>query len=457
MNLVKTYFKISERNSTFTKEIVAGLIIFISMFYIIPVQGGMLGNANGISSGTIGIVTAITAGLASISMGIFANYPVALASGMGVNAFIAFTLISGGMPFEAAMSAVLISGLIFVVVSVTPVRKMILDAIPDDIKKAISIGVGLFLMFVALINTGIIIPGGGTPVALGKFDNPALILGLFAIGLSITLWILDVRGGILISMIVVVIVGLILKSSGLSSMHDNTEVLPNLNFDLSTYSSDFKNVGSIFGKSITTLANTKETWENPTWYLAILTIFLNTFFDASGTLFGLNESIEKEHQADKKTNRKVLVVDAISTATGSLFGATSVTIFAESTAGVQYGGRTGITSITVGLLFLLSIPIIPLLGTLFTAPVTAGAIVMIGILMSSKLKDINVDDKVYLVSSIFTIMFMILGYSIGTGIVIGLLTFVILMLCTGRYKEVNWMLYVLSPVLVMFLIIPIWV
>ncbi len=462
------FFGLHQRKSNIRTEIIAGLIIFATMFYIVPVQGGMIGGVLGDpnAAATIGVITAITAGLTTIFAGIYGRHPIALASGMGVNAFVAYTLILGGMSYASAMSAVLMSGIIFIVISVTSVRGKILNAIPDDLKKAISIGVGLFLMFVALTNGGVIYNMGnnpylGTPTGLGPLSDPAVLLTIFAIMITIVLWLLDVPAAVLLAMVVTVVVGVVIGFTGWTTTAVDTSGipigLPSFDMNWSNYAASFTNMGNYFGQSFIGLGNVKETWADPTWYMAIFVLFLNDFFDTAGTLFGINEAMSKDIEVDEDTNKRVLIVDAIGTTVGSVFGATNVTTFAESTAGVQYGGRTGITSIVTGILFLLSAPIIPLITPLMTSSVTAGAIVLIGVLMASKLKDINVEDRVYLVSSIFTIMFMILGYSIGTGIVIGLLTFIILMLITGRIKELDIFLIASSPLFLAFLILPMFV
>ncbi len=464
MNSIKKYFEIEERGSNFKKEIIGGIIIFLAMFYIVAVQGYMVGDAIAKTGGPdnavagVMIVTAITAGLTSIFMGTYAKHPVALASGMGVNAYIAYSLIFGGMPWEAALSAVLMSGIIFIIISATPARGKIINAIPDDIKKAISIGVGLFLMFVALVNGGIINPNpGGTPVELGKFIDPFVILSLISIFTIIILWILKVEGAVLIGMIVTLVLGLVFSYSGWKTdLTYADSFLPGYQgFAMGDYGASFVAVGELFGKSISSLWNKADaTWANPTWYLAIFILFINDFFDTTGTLMGVNQNLEVQGVVpEEKYMKRALIVDALGTTVGSVFGSTNVTSFAETNAGVVYGARTGLAPVVVGILFLATIPVIPFLQPLLTPSVTCGAIVLIGVMMASQLKGLNYDDPVVTTASIFTIMFMIFSYSIGTGIVMGLLTYVLLMVVTGKFKEVDWMLYVLSPILLIFLLV----
>ncbi len=453
------FFGLHQRGTSIKTEIIAGTIIFMSMFYIVGVQMSMLGMATGINAGSFGIVTALAAGLTSILMGLYANHPGSLAPGMGVNAFVAFTLIlGGGMDYQAALSAVLISGLIFILISVTPIRGRIMNAIPSDLKKSISIGVGLFLLFVALTDGGVIDSQpieDGTPTLLGDLKDPFVLLSLFGITLTIILWVLEVPAGILIGMATTMVVGVLISLTGWESSNPD-QLLPTLSFNSADYAEAFVGVGDLIGGAFIGLGKVDHTWANPTWYMAIFTLFLMDFFDTTGTLFGLNSQMG-DFEVDEETNRRVLIVDAIGTAGGAVMGSTNITIFAESATGIQAGGRTGLTSITVGVLFLLSIPLIPLLQPLMTYSVTAGPVFLIGIAMASNLKDFNTEDKVILSSSITTIMFMILGYSIGLGIVMGLLLYIILMVVTGRWTELDIALIATSPLFVAFLVLPLFV
>ncbi len=457
------YFGLHQRNTNVKREMMAGLVIFMSMFYIVAVQMAFFGGTDGISAGTFGIITALSAGLISILMGVWANHPAALAPGMGVNAFVAFTLLIGTDPIslEAALSAVLISGLLFILISVTPVRGKIMDSIPEDLRKAIAIGVGLFLMFVALTDGEVIMnfsddPFLGTPTALGPLNDPFVLLSVFGIVLTLVLYVLEVPAGVLIAMGVTAAVGVVIGWTGWEVTVTSSGAplsLPQLTFDGSEYAKSFTDLPQLVGAAFTGLGKASETWANPTWYMAIFTLFLMDFFDTAGTIFGLNSAME-DVEISEQTTRRVLIVDAIGTTTGAVLGTTNVTTFAESATGIQAGGRTGLTSITTGALFLLSIPIIPLLAPLFTYSVTAGPVVLIGIAMASNFKGFNTEDKVVLTSSIMLIMFMILGYSIGLGIVVGLLVYILLMTITGRFSEMDWALVATSPLFLAFLILP---
>ncbi len=462
VNFIDGYFKISKRNSTIGREIVSGLIVFISMCYIIFVQESILSdginlwNTNHpndqviIPKWTFGIITALSAAFSSILMGMYANYPVSLASGMGANAFISYTLIATGKINPLAVFvAVFLSGVIFVIVSLSGLRKKILNSIPNDIKTAISIGVGFFIMYIALSNSGIIIGGNGTITSIGSLKDPSVLLAMFAIIVTIILWIYDLKGYIIIAIVSTLVLGLILNLSGLES---ESNPLPSFGWGELNYKESFKGINVLFGQSFIQMGNVKQVWANPEFYIALLTLFLTDFFDTAGTLFGINENIDFEDK--EKCVNKALIVDAVSTTACSIIGATNVTSFAESTSGVQNGARTGLTSIVTGILFLLSIPFIPLLGGLITPSVTTGAMIIVGISMAKSLTKIEFEDKVIASSSILIIILMMLTYSIGTGIVLGLLIYIILMIATGRIKEVDNYLMAFSPMLLLFIILP---
>ncbi len=446
-----SFFKIKERGSSVKKELMAGAIVFMAMFYITAVQGSFFGG-HGASAATFMIVAALTAGLMSMFMGLWVDQPISLASGMGVNAFVAFTLLTGGMELSSALSAVMISGIIFIIVSVTPVRSKIMNSIPGDLKKAISIGVGLFLLYLAVVNAGLIGAGGGTPTFLGNLKDPAVLLGIIGIMLTFILWAWEVEGAVLIAMAVTIAIGLIMNYSGLDALKDNNQ-LPSFEGSFSGYEEAFTSLGNVIGQSFVGLTKVDQTWANPTWYMAIAILFMMDFFDTTGTLFGIRDAME-EIEVTEEDNKKVLIVDAIGTAFGSICGTTNITIFAESTAGVNAGGRTGLTAVTTGVLFLLSIPVLPILSPLLSYSVTSGAIVLIGVMMAMQLKNINNEDKVTLIASVTIIMMTVLTYSIGTGIVMGLLVYIILMIATGRWSEMDIMLIASSPLFLAFLVLP---
>lgn len=474
MNTIKNYFKVEERGSSVSKEIVAGVIIFVSMFYIVALQAGWLGAAFAqeagtsdiIAMGSIGILVALTAGLSSWFMGLYANAPLSLASGIGVGSFVAFSMTADSgmdLSYSSAMFAIMVSGLLFMITSITPLRKRILDAIPGDMKNAISVGIGFFLMFIALYNSGIIGAGsGGTPTYVGNLKDPAIILALLGIMITIVLWLYKVKGGVLIAMGITIAIGLLFGLFGdWTSTSDNISNIPSLsNITWDNYASSWQYIPDALGRPILGF-DVNETLANPSWYLGVIILFLNDFFDTAGTIMGVNAVIDKDseekgikYRTDSEGDKRILIVDSTSTFVGSFIGTTNVTVLSESNAGIMYGGRTGITACTSGTLFLCSIPLIPLLTPLFTAAITAGAIVLVGIMIGSLITTLNTKDNVILVSTIFTIMFMILGYSIGVGIVAGLLSYVILMLLTGRYKELNWELVATCPLFLAFIIAP---
>lgn len=459
------FFEVGKRKSNFKKEVFGGIIVFLSMAYIIFVQAAILSDGIGIWNAnnpgqefiipvsTIMIITALTAGVSSIFMGVYAKYPVSLASGMGLNAFVAYSLIPVIGP-EAAFTAIFISGLIFIIVSVTGLRKRILNAIPNDIKVAISVGVGFFIVYVALANTGIIVQGNGTPTALGDFSDPAVLLAIFGIVFTLILFILNITNAAIYGIFATVALGLIFNVSGLTG---TATPMPSFNFDSLNYSESFGSLGELVFIPFKGMSSAS-TWTSPEFYLAIFILFLTDFFDTAGTLFSINESSNLEdNESYEKSMNKALKVDATSTMFCSMFGATNVTSYVESNVAISQGSRTGITPIVCGILFLLTIPIIPLLEGLVTSATTAGSLFIVGILMCKNIKRINFDDGSILATTFTIIIFTLLSYSIGTGVVLGLLVYIITMIFTNRYKELDSFLYIISPFLLLFLILPIFI
>ncbi len=461
LSFLDNNFEISKRNSNFKTEIIGGLIVFVSMVYIIFVQASILSEGIAIwntsnpdqvfdiSVETIMIITAITAALSSIIMGVYAKYPVSLASGMGINAFVAYSLLPVIGPYGSFL-AIFLSGVLFLVVSFTGMRKRILASIPDDIKTAIAVGVGFFIVYVALANSGIIVQGNGTPTGIGDLSDPAVLVGVFGIILTIILFILGYKAASIMGIGGAILFGLILNYSGAGV----EGTLPEFNFDSLNYGEAFKDLGEFAFIPFRHIAD-KNIWASPEFYLAIFILFLTDFFDTSGTLFSINEAIDSDAKQDYDKNiDKALKVDAISTTVCSLIGATNVTSYAESISGVTSGARTGLAPVVTGTLFLLSIPLIPLFGGLVTSATTAGALFIVGVLMFRSIVRINLKETPILISSFVIIIFTLLTYSIGTGIVFGLLFYIISMVASNRYKEVDVMLYAITPLLLAFIILP---
>ncbi len=446
---IDSFFKISERGSTFSKELIGGLTIFLAMFYILPVNADMLGRT-GMSFSAVFAATAIAAGIASILMGLLANYPIGLASGMGINAFFTYTVcISLKVPWEEALAAVLISGVLFLVISLTNLRKKLINAIPKDFKLFIGAGIGFFIAFIGLKNAGIIVPNADTGVALGNLAHPAVLLGLGGIILSLILFARENKFAVIISIAAVGIVGVILGL--LKVPHMPAYKVDNLGSVL-----DLKET---FGKAFTAIPSL---FKRPEAFAIIFTFLYVDFFDTAGTLVAVGHDAGLlNEEGELVGDRRAFLADAVGTVAGAALGTSTVTSFVESTTGIQSGSRTGLTAVVVGVLFLLSLLIYPFFGFavsindggVFYSPVTSMALVLVGALMVTSLKGIDWDNPITVTSGFLAIAFMVFAGSIADGIAFGLLTYIIMMLVTKRHKELNVTLYVLAGLFLVNLVL----
>lgn len=449
------FFKIEERGSTITKELLGGLTIFLAMVYILPVNSGILSSAGtGLSFGAVFAATAIAAGLSSIIMGLVANYPVGLASGMGVNALFVYTGVYalGFTGFEA-LAAVLISGILFLVISLTGVREAVINAIPKNLKLAIGAGIGFFIAFIGFQHAGIITDSPATLVTLGDLSHPTVLLALGGILLVFLLYAMNnkiTHYAVIISIVCVGVVGVVLGVL-FPSLED---VMPTLTNDSAGSLSD---MGSVFGKAITSIPSLLS---NPMSYALIFSFLFVDFFDTSGTLVAVGHDANLFDKEGNLMNAdKALLADAIGTVAGAVLGTSTVTSFIESSTGIKQGSRTGLTAVTVGVLFLLSLLIYPAFGFVSSIsanglePVTALALVYVGALMIGQLKNIDWNDNVIVSVSFLTIMIMLLAYSISDGIAFGFIFYTFMMVFSKRRKELNWILYVLTILFVIHYIV----
>ncbi len=439
MESIIKFFKIKERGSTIKTEILAGLTTFLAMAYILPVNSGML-SETGMPIAGVFFATVIASMLAAFIMGWIANYPVALAPGMGINAFFTYTVVFGyGLSWEAALAAVFISGILFLILSISGLRKLIIDAIPQGLKYAVGAGIGFFITFIGLKNMGIIVSDPATFVTLGDLGHPAVLLGIFGLFLVVILYSMGNKFSLIIAIGVTAILGIILGAAGVSTMPamaESTEGL--LSGARETFGAAFRGFGELF--------------RTPQALFIIFTFLFVDFFDTAGTLIAVgNRAGLIDENGELKNGNRALLADSVGTVAGSMLGTSTVTSYIESSTGIEQGGRTGLTAITVGILFLLSLALYPIIG-IFTgiydpvtdivySPVTSMALVMVGALMVSQLKNINWDDKPLLISAFLTIVFMIFTFSIAEGIAIGFVFFPIAMIFSGRKDEVSPIMY----------------
>ena len=424
--MLEKLFKLSSHKTTVKTEILAGLTTFLAMAYILAVNPGMLG-ATGMPVQSVFLATAIASGIASILMGVLANYPVSLAPGMGVNAFFTYTVcMQFGYSWQAALAAVFVSGIIFIVISVTGLRKMIINAIPQQLKLAIGAGIGFFIAFIGLKNAGIIVANESTFVALGKLTDPVVLLAIFGLALTLILLAKKVTAAVFWGLIGTAVVGVIAGLCGVANMPQ----LP------TAFMSGF---GELFA--------------HKDFIVVIFSFLFVDFFDTAGTLVAVaNRAGLVNEKGELENIEKALLSDSVGTCVGAVLGTSTVTSFVESTSGVEVGGRTGLTAVTTGVLFLLSIVFFPLLSVV-TSAVTAPALIVVGILMAQQLGGIEWDNFIFASTGFMAIIMMILCYSISDGIALGFITYGAVMLGSGKAKEVRPIIWILDIVFILYFII----
>ncbi|HZY64659.1 MAG TPA: NCS2 family permease [Rubrobacteraceae bacterium] len=432
------FFGFSERGTSFRTEIVAGLTTFMTMAYIIFVNPAILGTeGTGLPIPGVFFATCVAAAAACIAMGLFANFPVALASGLGLNAIVAFTLILGiGLPWQQAMAVVVVEGALVTILVLTNLREAVLNAIPMSLKFAIAVGIGLFIAFIGLKNGGIVVQDPATYLALGDFTQGPVLLAVFGLILTLALVARQIRGGILAGIVLTGVVGMVFGIIPLP------ETLVDFRFDTSTIGGGVLAVPQVLQISLIPV---------------IFALFMTDFFDTMGTIIAVGQEgklLDEEGRPPQV--KRILLVDSLAAAGGGAMGASSVTSYIESGSGVAEGGRTGLTSVVVGLLFLLALPFAPLVSVfggsipipgpeegqqIFVSPVTAPALVVVGYLMITAVRFIpweRVDDAI---PAFLTILTLPLTFNIAYGIGFGFISYVLIKLARGKPGEVHPLLY----------------
>ena len=430
MEFLSNYFKFKEKETNFKSETIGGITTFLTMAYALFLIPSVLSEA-GMPQGSVFVATGLAAALGTLIMGIFANFPMGLAPGVGLNAFFAYSVCLGmGIKWEIALSGVLASGIIFLIISATGLREMIIKAIPTNLKFAVSAGIGLFIAFIGLKNAGIVVANSATFVGLGDLTDPTVLLSIFGV---IAISIFMVRGSkiaIFLGMGLTAIVGMI---TGLIDIPTSVISMPPSMAP--TFGAAIKNLGNIF---------------NPEMILVIFTFLFMDFFDTAGTLVAVGSKVGLlKKDGSIENGSKALLADSVATCIGSIFGTTNTTSYVESLSGASVGAKTGFSSVVVGGLFLVSLFFSPLL-TVITSAVTAPALIIVGSLMCSSLKEIEWERSEIAIPSFLTILLMPLTYSIGEGIACGFLTYVILMIFKGKAKKVHPVMYVLALLFVIY-------
>ena len=441
---MKKYFEFDKLGTNYRREVIGGLTTFLAMAYILIVNPLML-SLDGITGipdemrmdkGAVFVATALAAAVGSLFMGLIARYPIGLAPGMGLNAFFAFSVVLGmGIPWQTALTGVLFSGLIFIVLSLTGLRETIINAIPAQLKFAVGAGIGLFITFLGFQNANIIVADPNTLVALGDLSKGPTLLAIFGLVITVIMMVRKINGAIFYGMIITTIVGMIY---GLINLPDKIV-------------SSVPSVAPTFGAAFEAIFQDPTSLFTTQFLVIVITFLFVDFFDTAGTLVAVAN--QAGLMKDDKLPRagKALLADSMATVTGAVFGTSTTTSYIESTAGVAAGARTGFASIVTGVLFLLALFFSPLLFVI-TAEVTAPALIIVGVLMASSLGNIEWKRFEIAVPAFFTIIAMPLSYSIATGIAIGFIFYPITMIVSGRGKEVHPIMYGLWFIFVLYFV-----
>ncbi|CAJ0702559.1 Adenine permease AdeP [Ralstonia edaphis] len=415
-------FKLEEHQTDVRTEVLAGLTTFLTMAYIIFVNPNILADA-GMPHDAVFVATCIAAAIGTIIMGMYANYPIAMAPGMGLNAYFAYAVVKGmGFTWQAALGAVFISGCLFLLVSVFRIREMIVNGIPHSIRVAITAGIGLFLGIVSLRGAGLIVGNPATLVTLGDVHQPSVILAVIGFFVIVALDHLRVKGAILIGILAVTAASFFFAGN---TFHGVVSMPPSLAPTLMQL--------DIMGALSVGILN------------VVLVFFLVELFDATGTLMGVANRAGLLKQGKMDRLNKALLADSTAIMAGSLLGTSSTTAYIESASGVQAGGRTGLTALTVAALFLLCLFFSPLAGVV-PAYATAPALLYVSCLMLRELVDLNWEDTTEAVPAVLTALMMPFTYSIANGVAFGFITYAGLKLFTGRMREVPVIVWIISAV-----------
>ena len=418
--MLEKFFRLQENNTTIRTELVAGITTFMTMSYIIFVNPSIL-SETGMDFGAVMVATIVASSTAMILMGLWVNYPIALAPGMGLNAYFTYSVCLGmGYPWQTALGAVFISGVLFLVLTFLKIRQLVVDSIPNTIKLATAAGIGLFIAFIGLQNAGLVKGNPQTLVTLGQFTQPSALLTLFGVMVIAALMQLKVRGAILYGILLNWFIGLIfglIEYQGIFSLPPNPAPTF-LKLSLS----------GIWSEGL---------------LIIIFAFFFVDLFDSTGTLVGVAEQ-GGFIKADGSFPRveKALTTDAAGTIAGSLMGTSTVTAYIESASGIAEGGRTGLTTVVVAILFLFSLFLSPLAKSI-PAFATAPALIVVGSLMMKQLTKLPWDDVSEMIPAFAVMLFMPLTYSIANGIAIGFIFYPIVKALSGKFRDVHWLTWIL--------------
>ncbi len=445
--MLEKFFKLNENHTTVKTEVVAGITTFMTMAYILAVNPNLLSNEFGANMDptAVLIATCLASCAGTLAMALLANYPFALAPGMGLNAYFSFTVCGAmGYSWQVALMAVFIEGLIFIVLSLTNVREAIFNAIPSTLKKGVSAGIGLFIAFIGLQGAHIVVANESTLISYvdfaGNWHTEGICAVLALIGLFITaiLYIKGVKGSILIGIIATWVLGMIAQALGIYTVDPENgfySLYPSMAF------TDFTAIGKTFGKCFTADFSGVGIFN---FIVVLLSFLFVDMFDTIGTLIGVSAKAGMLDENEKLPRIKpALLADAIATSVGAVFGTSTTTTFVESSAGVGEGARTGLSSVVTGVLFLLAIFFAPIF-TAIPGFATAPALIFVGFLMVSAILEVDFDNLTEAIPAYLCLLAMPMMYSISEGIAIGVISYVIINVICGKSKKITPLMYVLA-------------
>lgn len=426
---MKQFFQFSDRGTTYRQEILAGMTTFLSMAYILVVNPLVLSEA-GMDKGAVFTATAVSAIIGTLLIGLLANYPIGIAPSMGLNSFFTYSVVIGmGIPWQTALTGVFISGVLFVILSIFKIREKIIEVIPRDLKFAIGSGIGFFIAFIGLKNSGIIQANPATFVSLGNIQSGPTLLAIFGFIVTVILLVKNIRGGIFYGMVLTSIIGMLF-----GVIEKPTAIVGAIPSLEPTFGVALLQLDQIF--SIELLA-------------VVFTFLFVAFFDTAGTLIAIANQAGLVRENKIPNAGRALLADASASVAGSVLGTSTTASFIESSAGIAAGGRTGFTSVIISGFFAIALFFSPLLS-IVTSEVTAPALIIVGALMASEVRHIRWEKLEIAIPAFVTIIMMPLTYSVATGIGLGFIMYPITMLALKKHKEINPIVYVLALIFIAY-------
>ncbi len=432
---LERFFQMKENGSSLHTEIVAGLTTFLTMAYIIVVNPLILSDA-GIDKGSIFIATILISAFSTLLMGLYARWPVALAPGMGLNAFFTYyVVLTLGIAWQQALFAVFCSGILFLIVSVTPIRRRIIKAIPHNLKIGIGVGVGLFLLFIGLQNAGFVVANQATITGIGDLKNPTVLMSALGFLLILVLEARKIRGSLIITMLLITIVSFFTTDNEFGGIVGR---IP-----------EFKTLGALDFNMASLI--------NVSFLIVVFSLLFVDFFDSTGTLLAIHKSLhhhksQEGEEKEEELSRRPLIVDSIATIVGSILGTSTATAYIESATGIRQGGRTGLTAVVTGLLFIACLFFFPLINSI-PSYATAPALIYVGFLFIQNLRDLDLSNIFELIPAMVAAILMPFTFSITHGIIFGFLTHLIIIIAEGKIKSMSPIVWIVSALGIVYLVL----